>query len=154
MAKEPTNPYVIIVEIVAVLALVGVITYFGYSWWKDHKEKKESEGAGELGNKTEPQKDSDMLSKNKAEKDKQIALAKKMDVIKIGNMIYDAKQTFGDDDEEAVYSAFSLIPNLFALSLFTDYWQKAYKEDLFTFLRSFMNDEELNKINNIVKKLK
>lgn len=151
--KKLPNPYLLIGEIVLILAIVGSLSYFIWKFFDKRQDKKDTEGAGDLAKDTVAGKDSEFLSKDKAIKDKQIEAAKKMDVIKIGDLIYSAK-SFYNDDEQAVYSAFALIPNKFALQLFLDYWKGVYKSDLFTFLRSFLDDEELNKINNIVAKLK
>lgn len=148
------NQYIVIGEIVLILVVVSALSFFAWNFFKKRRDKVETAGAGEVGKDLQDKVDKDLLSSVKAIKEKQIADAKKMNVILIGDLIYDAKQTFGNDDEEAVYSAFALIPNKFALSLFSDYWKGAYKIDLFTFLRSFLDDSELNKINAIISKLK
>lgn len=150
--KKP-NTYILVGEIVLIISVVSILGYFAYGFFKRKREEKETKATGNLANQLEVSGSVDLLSKNKATKDKQYADAKKMDLVKIGNLIYSAKGAF-NDDEQNVYAGFSLIPNLFALSSFQNYFKNLYKIDLFTFLNSFLHEDELKKVNDIVKKLK
>lgn len=152
--KKETNTYLLIGEIVLIVAVVASLSYFAYSFFKKRREAKETEATGEIAKQLDVNSNTTLLSKNKKEKEKQYEEAKKMDITKVVDLIYNAKKTFKGDDEQSVYSAFSLIPNLFALSFVKNGFEKLYKKDLFVYLNSFLDESELKKVNDIVKKLK
>lgn len=66
------------------------------------------------------------------------------------NQIKGAKSIFGDN-ELAVYNVFRQIKSQFQLYFFNRFFQAKNKVNLIDFVADFMNDEELYKINEIIK---
>ncbi len=148
--KLPVSTQVILV--VAGLAAVGTI---GYVVYKHIQKKKVTEGAKDLAANV------DLTSGGLGAIAKEIPKSKLADVTKqlksfdvkqIGDLIYDAHGVF-NDDEDAVYFAFSRLKNRAELTLLSEYFKKLYKIDLFIYIQGWMNPTELTKINDIVKKL-
>lgn len=69
----------------------------------------------------------------------------------IAKMIYDAKGTF-NDDENQVYMAFQSIPTRVAVSLVAHRFKSLYGKELQAFLNSFMNATEFNTVLRIISK--
>jgi len=67
---------------------------------------------------------------------------------KIAKDIYDSKGLF-NDNEEKVFNAFNLLKNQAQVSWVSGIFQRN-KRDLSTFLKSFLNDEEMAKLYRIV----
>ena len=58
-----------------------------------------------------------------------------------------------DDNEEQVYKVFNASKSKFFVSMTSAAFKAVYKEQLSNYLVSFLNDEELNNIKQIVEKL-
>tara|TARA_R110000868_G_scaffold402001_1_gene677901 strand:+ start:739 stop:1278 length:540 start_codon:yes stop_codon:yes gene_type:complete len=65
-------------------------------------------------------------------------------------MLYDSKGFFYDDPERT-YNIFRLIQTQYQLAIVASIFSTKYNKDLLTYLKSFLNAEELNIIVNIVK---
>lgn len=80
----------------------------------------------------------------------------------LAKKIYRAHGTFGnvlmgggiDDKEEEIYAVFRNLSHKTQLSYLSYYFYKIYGEDLLQFLRSFLNNDELATIAQIVSKYK
>lgn len=150
------KPIIILGEIIIILALLVLIGYTIKSWINSGKEEDDVEGAAELGNETAVT--DDKLSKYvknvpASQRAKVLEGIKAMRLAELGNMIEDAKGVT-DDDEEMIYTAFKMIKSKIQLAVFADYFKSVYKTPIFVYLQNFLNAEELNKINDIVSKLK
>lgn len=64
--------------------------------------------------------------------------------------IYDGKGIF-NDDEDQVFSVFRAISTKSQLSQFAGHFSDFYKKDLWNYLNSFLNTQELSIITNMVK---
>lgn len=77
----------------------------------------------------------------------------KFPVKELADKLYKAHGTF-NDNESAVYSVFSIIKTKLELSYLNMYFAMLYKQPLLNFLQSFLDTEEMSKINAIVQKYK
>jgi len=79
---------------------------------------------------------------------------------KFANDLYDAKgslfssKPFFNDDEELVYAVMRSIVSKSQLSQLAGHFISMYRQDLWEYLRSFLNNEELAKVTNIVLSMK
>lgn len=140
-----------IIQIIFAVALLAFLIYLFKSFLDSQQEK----GAEELAS-TEALNSSEMEtiinSIPKKDLPRVIYEAKKHNVIDIGTMIYDAKGFF-DDDEQSVYSAFSMIKNQIHMVHLADYFKRLYKIEIVAYLSTFLNDEEMNRVNDIIKRI-
>lgn len=67
--------------------------------------------------------------------------------------IYDAKGLF-NDDEAAIYGAFSVLKYKTQVSWLAERFYKNYQKSLLGFLQDFLNESEMAKVATIVSKLK
>lgn len=84
----------------------------------------------------------------------------------LGNLLVQAKgttdpfssifygQSFIGDDEQKVYGVFRSMNYQTSLSSLADYWLKTYNQDLLSYLKEFLNEEELTNISKIIAKYK
>ncbi len=93
----------------------------------------------------------------KANGGKQIQLFTVANLNSMVQTIWDAKGSlfsslpFGDDNENAVYGVMRKIISKTQLSQFAGHFQKLKDRDLYEYLNSFMNSDEMGIVNNIVK---
>jgi hypothetical protein len=64
--------------------------------------------------------------------------------------IYDSKGTF-NDNEDTLYNIFRNIKTQYQLSFISGIFSTVYKKDLLEYLKSFLNDVEINKLLTMVK---
>ena len=69
------------------------------------------------------------------------------------NQIWDAKGTF-KDNEDMVYNVFRNLYSQFEINFFSKYFSVTKKRDLYGFLATFMNTNELSTLQNIIKSKK
>lgn len=76
----------------------------------------------------------------------------------LATQIYDAKapstSNWFTDNENSAIAAFNGIATKKQLSMLSNAFQKLYKRDLYNFLESFMNTDQLSAVNNKLKNLK
>lgn len=79
---------------------------------------------------------------------------------KFASDLYDAKgslfssKPFWNDDEELVYAVMRSLSSKSQLSQLAGHFISTYRQDLWEYLRSFLNNEELAKVTNIVLSMK
>lgn len=71
----------------------------------------------------------------------------------IADSIYNAKGIF-DDNEDAIYNAFKSIKAKTQLSQLSDVFKNKYGKDLYNYLTSFLDEEELGKVKYYVDLMK
>lgn len=146
---------------VVALGAVALISYLIIKNINANKEKKQTAGANELaGNKfltgggTSEQAVVDALRKKTQEqKNALIEAAKQFPAWDVAGEIYDSHGVF-DDDEENVYTQMAKLKTVYELFSLQNMFKLRYKKDLMSYLSSFLNTEELSKINTIIKNLK
>jgi len=74
-------------------------------------------------------------------------------LLELAKALYDAKGLI-NDDETLVYNVFASLPNLFIASALTFTFYETYKKDLQTYLQSFLNEKEYNKVVKILNSKK
>lgn len=67
--------------------------------------------------------------------------------------IYNSKGLV-NDDEDKIYSIFDELNSIFIISLISYLFEKQYKTSLITYLSSFLNKDELNKVYSIISNKK
>ena len=71
----------------------------------------------------------------------------------LAKTIYDSKQWYGDD-EAKLYGAFRSITSHSQLSQLSGFFYTEYKKDLYEYVKSFLNTEELATVTDIVNNMK
>jgi hypothetical protein len=74
-------------------------------------------------------------------------------LLELAKALYGAKGLI-NDDETLVYNVFASLPNLFVASALTFTFKETYKKDLQTYLQSFLNENEYNKLVKILNSKK
>jgi hypothetical protein len=74
-------------------------------------------------------------------------------LLELSKALYDAKGLI-NDDETLVYNVFASLPNLFVASALTFTFKETYNKDLQTYLQSFLNESEYNKLVKILNSKK
>lgn len=80
-------------------------------------------------------------------------LVTKAVALQLAKELYDAHGFF-NDDEEQVYGALRQLKAKTQLSWVADVFYQQYKQDLYTYLRSFLDDSEMKIVNGIATNLK
>lgn len=150
----PTLPVGSLITIAVVLVALAIIGILIASWLKGRKDERDENGMIELSNTLTV--DNDKLSKfvKDVPVNKREAVLKdlhNMDIKTIDKTLQDAKGGVLNDDENAVYRAFGMIRTQIRMGMFADYFKNLYHQTLTQFL-SFLDPDELNKVNNIVSK--
>lgn len=127
-------------EIIVSIIILSLLVYFIRKWWIANHEEA---GAGDIAKGLE----------KKSTNPEQIKRNHSFPYDRVAKMIWDSKSVFGDD-ENKVYAAFKLVENLAQMNYLVLYFKKYMKQDMYEFLNSFLDESELSKINDIVKKLK
>lgn len=73
---------------------------------------------------------------------------------RLGKMIYDANGVIAGDDEDQVYAALRYLQYHTQLSYLAEFFSKTYQKDLYSYLRSFLDDSEMDIVHGIVNNLK
>ena len=71
-------------------------------------------------------------------------------MLRLSTEIYNA-HGITNDDEDAIYNAFRQLKSQYDAQMFAGFFKQRYKKDLFSWLDSFLDSEELAKINQIIK---
>ncbi len=72
---------------------------------------------------------------------------------RLGKLLYDADGMF-NDGEAQVYAALRQLQYHTQLSYLAEYFSKTYQKDLYSYLRSFLDDSEMDVVHGIVNNLK
>lgn len=142
-----------IIYIIAGLAFL-VLAYFAVSAFaKKQKEKKLLKGGLDASGTLDA--DGNEVIQNVSKKDiaTELQNIKNTPVAEIAQQIWNAKGVF-NDDEDAVYLALSRLKSRVTLTLLTDYFKGNYGTTLTNYLQSFLDQSEMGKVNEILKKLK
>lgn len=75
---------------------------------------------------------------------------KGLDFAALAKKIYDSKGTF-KDDKPKLYSVFNTMQTQYQLSYLAGVFSAAYKKDLYQYLKTFLDDDEILPVLNIVK---
>lgn len=144
-----------ITEIILLLALLVGLGFLIKHFISAYQDAQNLKGEKKLAGDTHLTKDGLSVTVKEVPKKDLQAVKKQLDNFDpkpIADMIYNAAGVF-NDDEDAVYSAFSMLKSKAELSLLADYFQRLYKKSLFEYIQSFLNAEELSNVNDVVSKL-
>ena len=68
----------------------------------------------------------------------------------LAKQVYDAHGFF-NDDEDSVYAAFQKCPAKVDVSKMSAFFLTKYSQDIYSYIENFMNEEELQKVQTIIK---
>ncbi len=143
MIKEPYKLEILIGEIIFGVLVISTIVFFVRRYLK---QKAIDEGASQV---------SDTLAdaQNKPQTHKEAVDSHKFDYDRVAKLIYNAHSLLSDNEND-VYSAFNMIKTKDQLKYLLLYFKKYMNYDMYEYLSSFLNEEELSKVYDIVKKIK
>lgn len=153
-----TLKWILVVLIVlVVLRLLNKFGLIGTTQDDKNAEKlQESHTLGDLKDKKTLDAASKVLGKpySKTTKEERDKLTPNKN--RFGQFILDLRDANGitNDDEEKVYSVFRQLYSQYEVTLFANVFAAIEKKDLYAYLRSFLDNEELSEVYKIIKNKK